>query len=93
VIETRDVLPADAKVYLAVPNVAMFYYGTSLWYPRRLDWTLPGAPSAQDAAPVTTGDWPRLLDLGYTHVIADLGHGIDVIDLRASLEIDSGTRP
>lgn len=90
-IGSRDALPADAKVYLGVSNVAIFYYGTCLWYPRRLDDRLPGDPSGQNAAPVTTADWPRLLDLGYTHVVADLGSGVDVIDLRASL--DPGAQP
>jgi hypothetical protein len=76
---------------LNVPSDLLYYYGTTVWFPRRLDVaTRPvtittGESLGLASAPVDPSRFPELRRLGYTHIITMTAspQGLRVFDLRA----------
>jgi hypothetical protein len=82
-------LPPDAKVFLATPDILLYYYGTSLWFPRELHVnTQPvmirdGETLVKNSLRLDVSQLPRLKQLGYTHLLAPTPQGIRLIPLAA----------
>ena len=97
-------LPPDARVFLAVPHVQLYYQGTFLWFPRRVDVvaepalvkdapTLAAAAaaeaSARDAA--SAGELRRsLARAGYTHLVTSENGAIVLSRLGRPETVDGG---
>jgi len=86
--ETENALPADAKIYLNVPDLQLYFHGTCVWYPRRVDVS-PRPGLIMDGDTLLSGtvqkapsEWPSLRALGYTHLVQRMGETIRLIDLR-----------
>ncbi len=96
VVENGEHLPPDAKVYLNVPGLLLYFYGASLWHPSALDVTTEtvvikdGSTFEKNAKPVPSNEFSRLLESGYTHVVTSTRWGVRLLNLR---EIAGGTAP
>lgn len=88
VVETADLLPADARVYLNVPSAVVYFYATTLWYPRRVDLGRSGAIIKDDETlraafeAIDPGRYAELRDRGYTHLVTVARDRLVVVDLR-----------
>ena len=84
----RDLLPADAKVYLDVPNVRLYYFGNFFWYPHRLGIaSRPDVVKDQETLRrvleiVPPAQYETLRARGYTHVVEAAGGSPRLVDLR-----------
>ena len=97
-------LPPDAKVYLNVPDILLFYFSTSLWFPRRVDVdTQPSIIKDGDALANVFKEaaWrldPLRLDglqleaarAGYTHLVTNKAGALVILPLRG--ETGGGAR-
>lgn len=87
IVETEKELPPAAKIYLNFPSSLYYYYGSTLWYPRRLDVNTERSSIrdeetlAGNARPVDTGGVPSLRELGYTHLVTATPQGVRLVDL------------
>lgn len=79
IVQMEHTLPPDANIYLNVPDVLLYYYGTTIWYPRRVDANtssvlINGGDALQKSfAPVDANQFGELRRLGYTHIITQEG--------------------
>jgi hypothetical protein len=79
IVQADSLLPRDANIYLNVPNGQLYYYGTMIWYPRRLDVNtkpvrIAGGDTLQNnSAAVDANQFGELRRLGYTHIITAEG--------------------
>jgi len=90
VVEQQSKLPPDARVYLNVPSMQVYYYATSLWYPRDVDvnWrpTIIRDVNTflKSFESVGPQQFNQLRMLGYTHIVVATSQGIQLRDLRDS---------
>jgi hypothetical protein len=97
VVKAEEGLPKDAKIFLNVPSMLLYYYGTAVWYPRQVDVaTQPvlingGAtlveifnkdPSRLDERQLVSLE-RQLRRLGYTHLVTVKNGVATLIDLRS----------
>ena len=77
-------LPPDARIYLNVPNLTLYYYSTFFWFPRRVDVN-PNPQIVTDAITLELAamrlERARLRELGYTHVVDRSARGMAIFDL------------
>lgn len=79
IVQTENSLPPDANIYLNVPNILLYYYGTTIWYPRHVDANtrpvlITGVAALQEnMAPVDATQFDLLRRRGYTHIITREG--------------------
>ena len=79
IVNAEHTLPPNAKIYLNVPSILLYYYGTTLWYPRPVDAnTRPvmikgGDTLLRESVAVDPGQFAELRRLGYTHIITSDG--------------------
>ena len=96
VVATGDRLPPDARVYLNLPNSVLYFFGTTAWYPRRIDVGRPGALVRDDDSlraafqRVEPGRYDELRARGFTHVVIFRNDRIVLVDLVGAAE---PTRP
>lgn len=82
-------LPPGARIYLGVPSEILYYFGTTLWYPRRVDASLAPATIVDGdslhrvAAPLDEVGADALRAAGYTHAVAATPGGLEMIDLAS----------
>ncbi len=99
IVETEKELAPDATIYLNFASSLHYYYGSTIWYPRRLDVnterrsirdeeTLERNAQPMDASQVGT-----LRALGYTHIVTAAPQGARLIDLRRMLDLVGGATP
>jgi hypothetical protein len=94
IAQTENTLPPDGNIYLNVPNLVLYYYGTTIWYPRRLDANTKsvmikdGDTLQSNSAAVDANQFGELRRLGYTHIITAEG-----IQLLPSAGSPGGGKP
>ena len=94
VVATGDRLPHGARVYLNVPKSVLYFFGTTAWYPRRLDIGRPGALVRDDDSlrvafeRVDPGRYDELRARGFTHVVTFRNDRFVLVDL-----VGESTRP
>ena len=80
-------LPPEARVYLNVPNMALYYYASFFWFPRRVDVNpSPVLVSGEGtlrrgALHFSPSERGRLRERGYTHVIDQTPRGSRIFPL------------
>jgi len=90
-----DRLPPEARVYLNVPNSVLYFFGTTMWYPRKVAVGPSGAlvrddETLQAAAESMDPDrFHQLQERGYTHVVTMRDNRLVVVDLRDAAETPS----
>ena len=79
-VQLDDKLPRNAKIYMQVPNLLLYFYANTIWYPRRVDVTThvdavikDGDTLARSSQPLEEGRWDELRRLGYTLVMTPEG--------------------
>ena len=86
--QTGDRLPPEARVYLNVPNSVLYFFGTTMWFPRKVEVGPSGAlvrndETLQSAAESIDPDrFHELQERGYTHVVTTKDNRLVVVDLR-----------
>jgi hypothetical protein len=89
IAEAERMLPADAHIYLNIPDTRVYYYGTFLWYPREVDVNTrkvvinDDETLQQNAVRVDQTNVDQLRRAGYTHIVTGTPGGVALIDLRA----------
>ena len=87
VVAAGDRLPPGSRVYLNLPNSVLYFYGTTAWYPRRLDVGRPGALVRDDESLQAAFEhfepsrYDELKARGFTHVITARNDRIVLVDL------------
>jgi len=87
VVQTEPQLPPGARIYLDLPNSVLYFFGTNVWYPRKLDVGSRPALIRDDAslqaafAFVEPSHLHELRDRGYTHVVTVWNDRPVVVDL------------
>ncbi len=85
-------LPADAKIYLNDPRVAVYFYGTFFWLPARLDVNPEPVPITghaslkRGARRFPAGDFAELARQGYSHVVTRAHESFEIVDLSPAGE-------
>jgi hypothetical protein len=99
IVETEKELAPDATIYLNFASSLHYYYGSTIWYPRRLDVNTERRSIrdektlAQNAAPLDVSQAEKLPALGYTHIVAETTQGIRLMDLRRLRDLAGGAEP
>jgi len=79
-----------------VPSDLLYFYGTTIWYPRSVEVGSKSVPIANGdvlrsaAVHVGSAPWGDLRMDGFTHVVAADASGLELIDLRVAA---AGSRP
>lgn len=81
VVRAGTQLPNDAQVWLQASNAQLFYYATTLWFPRRVDLAPDGA--LQDGSAQRTSAQDELRRRGYSHVVEATPQSLRVTPLVA----------
>ena len=91
-VRVAETIPADARIYLNTPNSQLYFQGSFLWYPARVEVSLKPALIKDDATlrdaqrRVEPARFPVLLAQGYTHVIVIGSDGPRLIALARTKE-------
>jgi hypothetical protein len=105
VVKSGQILPADAKVFMNVPESTFYYAASTFWFPRRVDvsFTPVGIRDDQQLRSIFLKDrWrldPERLDelsqqakaAGYTHLVTRKRDGEAV--LMPLRDVAGGTNP
>jgi len=96
IVGAEPSFPPDARIYLDVPSDLLYFYGTTIWYPRSVEVGSKSVPIANGdvlrsaAVHVGSAPWGDLRMDGFTHVVAADASGLELIDLRVAA---AGSRP
>jgi hypothetical protein len=81
-VEQRDHLPLDARVYLDAPTILLYYHANFIWFPRPVQ-AAPEPHLVKDDVTlreavrpvISAADRVHLRDLGYTHLLQSTTEG------------------